>query len=212
MFSNFVTFTEVIKLSTNVYHRLQDEIYDDKLFEEVCKKKDVRNYTIFDLVDGKKLTNCISYLREPPVDDHYCSRWLKMIMKFILKGRKIDVAAFNNLLITCSHNFGLANFVEILVEKGADVSVILHESFLIDSSAAGHLEMIKFLVQKNLDVNFESGFALNIAIYQGHLEVVRYLVEEADADVNLIRDISILGCKRHKCYKEIEDIISNQNI
>lgn len=134
MFSNFVTFTEVIKLSTNIYHRLQDEIYDEKLFE-----KDARNYTIFDLVDDKKLTSCISYL------DNLWSlaeklRWLQLIMKFI-----IDVTVFNNSLITQSWKFGLVNFVEILIEKGADVNVILHGGEIVVSIICGHLEMSEFL-------------------------------------------------------------------
>lgn len=102
MFSNFVTFTEVIKLSKNVYHRLQGEIYDEKLFEKVCKKKDIENFTIFDLIDDDKLTNYINYLHRSPANDHRFIRWLKMIMKFVLEGRKIDVTAFDNLLLRCS--------------------------------------------------------------------------------------------------------------
>lgn len=60
--------------------------------------------------------------------------------------------------------FGSVDFVEILVEKDANINVILHEDKLIDSIVFGNLGMTKFLIQEGLRVSSSVYFTLRSII------------------------------------------------
>jgi len=71
-------------------------------------------------------------------------------------------------------------------------SIVLDETWLMWVASKGELEFCKFLVESGCNVNargtalFRDSTALNSAIDGGHIEVVRYLLEQG-ADPNMGR-------------------------
>ena len=70
--------------------------------------------------------------------------------------------------------------VRYLVEQcGADVhaneTIFVRMSALEWASACGHLEVVKYLVENGADVHACDGWALREASWNRHLEVVEYL-------------------------------------
>lgn len=56
MFSNFVTFAEVSKLSPFTHHRMKEINYHDKLLKLIYEKKDVDTFKeVIELVENKHL-------------------------------------------------------------------------------------------------------------------------------------------------------------
>ncbi|KAG7376382.1 hypothetical protein PHYPSEUDO_013650 [Phytophthora pseudosyringae] len=82
---------------------------------------------------------------------------------------------------------GASRVVQFLVEKGASVNAKAEygDTPLILAAHYGHLEVVRYLVDKNADVNAgEDGETpLLRAARQGHVEVVQYFVENG-ADMN----------------------------
>jgi len=89
--------------------------------------------------------------------------------------------------------------VKLLTEKGANVNAVDLEgstaldieggTALMTASGMGHLDIVKFLVEKGAAVNarttgdVDGGAALMMASGMGHLDIVRFLVEKG-ADIN----------------------------
>lgn len=56
MFDNFLIFTEVVKLSSNVFWRMREINYRDKLLEVIYKKKDLIAFLeVIELIENKNL-------------------------------------------------------------------------------------------------------------------------------------------------------------
>lgn len=56
MFDNFLIFTEVVKLSSNVFWRMREINYRDKLLEVIYKKKDLVTFLeVIELIEDKNL-------------------------------------------------------------------------------------------------------------------------------------------------------------
>ena len=75
----------------------------------------------------------------------------------------------------------------ILYEKG-DLGKYITDNnknaVFLRASLNGHLEVIKYLVEKyGADVRADNDYAVRFASQNGHLEVVKYLVEKCKADV-----------------------------
>ena len=46
---------------------------------------------------------------------------------------------------------------------------------LIDAAANGHLDVVKYLVSKEVDITADNNTAVQMASRYGHLDVVKYL-------------------------------------
>ena len=84
--------------------------------------------------------------------------------------------------------------VGLLLEAGADVDLqddMLNNSFLY-SGAEGLMEILKLTHRAGADPTIRNrygGVAIIPASEKGHLDAVRYLLEETDVDVNHINDL-----------------------
>lgn len=73
--------------------------------------------------------------------------------------------------------------LRLMMEKIPNINVHYdNESALILMSQSNNLPTIKMLIERGADVHAYSEMALNDAISRGHINVVKYLVEEAGAD------------------------------
>jgi ankyrin repeat protein len=156
---------------------------------------------------------------------HYaCSEGnYKMVERLLLENNldpnELDEFYRSPLFIACDH--GYANIVKILLDKGADIKFKYynHCNLLNEACCRGHYETIKILLDycKDYDfVNFKDKYnntALSIAIFYEHLDIVKLLVEEGNADIKLVnyntRNLEIINyIKNHKrdwLSKEIFD-------
>lgn len=72
--------------------------------------------------------------------------------------------------LTLAAVYGQAEVVEYFLQQG----LISHRA-LTEAAAAGHLSVVKLLVQAGYDIRANNQLALSQAIYRGHIDIVRYL-------------------------------------
>ena len=91
---------------------------------------------------------------------------------------KISGGSSNGSLI----NLAILRDYEILVEK------LLKEEYspedlyriLLTATRCGRLYIIKFLVERGIDTGSLSGYALNLAVEKGHIDIVKYLLDNGN--------------------------------
>src|SRR5699024_5375443 len=82
----------------------------------------------------------------------------------------------------------------LLIEYGADINIRNHneDNVLLYAGAEGLLEIVKLAIEANADTTLTNRFggtALIPAADRGHVEVVDYLLEKSDVDVNHVNDL-----------------------
>lgn len=143
MFENFVTFTEVVKLSPNIFSQLREVNYHDKLLDLIRIRNDISTFEqVTDLVENKYLvTGLIEIFQK---NHTYLERWLKSIFKFV---DYIDVTALDNLLLFYSSRSGFYDFVKCLIERGADIHSQSDFAFRC-AVLQNRLRIVKYLLKK----------------------------------------------------------------
>ena len=68
-----------------------------------------------------------------------------------------------------------------------DFSIHANEEALRNSAYNGHLEVVKYLIENGVDIHARNDYALRLASYNGHIEMVKYLVEKG-ADIHASND------------------------
>lgn len=171
MFSNFVTFKEVVKLSENIFYGLRTTNYHDKLLELIYNQEDVIAFEeVIDLVDNKYLVTRFLHIFEAYWRNDR-ERWLKNILKVI---DHIDVSYLKNTLLVQCSRYKYYNFVERLVEKGIDLR-IRGGNALLWAGYNGNLEIIKFLTIKGADLYAFEYIPKSILL--NHPGIIEYLLE-----------------------------------
>lgn len=72
---------------------------------------------------------------------------------------------------------------KFIIDKTYDINPKLLDSVIIWASCYGNLEIVKYLVEKGVDIHHRDDESIIEASRHGHLEVVKYLVENG-ADIN----------------------------
>ncbi|MBJ8030050.1 ankyrin repeat domain-containing protein [Bacillus cereus group sp. N21] len=80
----------------------------------------------------------------------------------------------------------------------------------------GHLEIVKYLIEKGIDIDARGGTfdasALNVAAGAGHLEIVKYLIEVgAELDVSLAKRNPLFGAI-YGGHKEVAEFVVGKGI
>lgn len=195
MFENFLVFTEVVKLSSNVFYQLEEINYHDKVLDFIYDREDVNTFEkVLDLVEDKYLiTRFIKFLKDYGLNETE-KLWVKNILKVI---NHINIAAFDNALLIYAFKYEFYESFRYLIQKGADIHV--KDNYLLRVSAArGNLDLVKYLVERpdckicdqqcihGADIHSKNEGALVTASSYGHLEIVKYLVSK--------------GAKINDCY------------
>ena len=116
------------------------------------------------------------------------------IVKYLIKNGT-EFPAFRHLE---SLEFAASNFdtLKYLVE-------VLHFDFhkgkevvLRRASASGHLDIVKYVVERGANVNINQGSPLRSAALEGHYEIVKYLVEKG----SIISPKAYEFAKKHRHY------------
>lgn len=198
MFSNFVTFTEVVKLSSNVFQKMKEVNYSSNILDFIFSKEDMISLEqVEDLVNS-------------PVDRFFALlevkefKWQKelalFLIKMIFRGNYNDLNSCNGILIVYFSFIGPLDLIKYFIEKGADINgrggaallcavyndcteiakflieskIIIHPNVLFQAVSKNNLEIIKFLVENNEELKVEKELLITQAIDQNNLEIIKY--------------------------------------
>ena len=92
-----------------------------------------------------------------------------------------------------------------LLTTGTNFSRTHHEDslWIISAASSGNLDLLKLLIQCGSDPHIEDDAALRTAAYHGYLEMVKYLVEEHQADPR-----KLMGTTSYDSDPDIEKYLS----
>lgn len=201
MFSNFVTFNEVSKLSTTIHNQLKQINYSDEVVDLIRERVDTESLNqIVELIEDKKLANSIAlfFLFQ-------CEKVIEKVIEkslvsvFTLAKRFSSVMRrCRSFLVTPACKAGNLDIIKYL----ASIGVNLHNNNYIHMAAEhGHIHLIEYFIDNGVDIHYRDDKILTYACKSGSIDIVKYLVEKgcdvrADKDDPLIVS-SDLG------YKEI---------
>ncbi|GLA28227.1 hypothetical protein AnigIFM63326_005798 [Aspergillus niger] len=132
---------------------------------------------------------------------------------------EFDPACMNergHSLLTIAARVGCNGICKTLIEKGADINLqvggsrgVTYGSALIAAAHRGHTETVRLLVEHGADVNMRAqngqyATALIAALSSQSIDIARYLVDAANADVNIDQ---IVPEKEKKWWDESEPIV-----
>lgn len=122
-----------------------------------------------------------------------------------------------DLILGMAIAFGCHETCRMLLQHGANPNTIIEMSYLMMACSNESLEIVKLLVEFGADINYknEIGTALLLATEQGHLDMVKYLLENsADSTLSDDQGFSPVIYAKICCPKELFDAIyaKDQNI
>lgn len=188
MFENFVIFTEVTKLSSNMYYNLQIVNYSDKFAIDILWKEDTVVFEkLIDLVEDRRLviSNIVYILK------YYVSyieyEYLDLLFRLKPRDLEFDTVEDRHFCLTMGCLYGHLDLVKYFIY--GEVSRNIKSHGLCLAAEHGQLEIVKYLIQEGANVNYDYDFgkwsySLEKAARYGHFEIVKYLVENG-ADMNL---------------------------
>ncbi|MFC1841868.1 ankyrin repeat domain-containing protein [Candidatus Dependentiae bacterium] len=153
----------------------------------------------------------LRYFEDTPLHFAAAGGSLPMVKLLVEKGAKIEVKDANRKtpLENAFHNRKHPKIFEFLIEKGAKIDALYFSAFL------GKLPLVKFLVEKGMDVNLETerwGRPLEGAVSGGHLPVVKFLVEEGGAKLDIKNKNGETPLDQAREYKQREIVAYLENI
>lgn len=171
MFENFVIFTEIVKLSSNIFCYMREVNYSDNISRLIFQVHDIASAEqVAELVEDSVVINKFikSLLCRHKQEDG--PRWLRLIFD-LSKRINVDFESCGDMLLVYSCRYGYLDFVKYLLEEvGIDINskysyISVNGTFAKIRNSYGEPEEKYYL-----------GFS--IAAVNNHLNVVRYLVEE----------------------------------
>lgn len=198
MFSSFVTFTEVIKLSVNIYYRQRSVNYSIKVIDTIVSKEDIKSAaSIIDIIeDRSSLTRFIKILKKGHDSD--------FIFMNIINEPNLDTSAerFQLFIYSCGMNNQdvtkklmsemtkeqlYVGAVRAIHHGNLDVlNLILKNNsyftnkrtkLLSSSIQSGKLNSFKYLIRR-YKINLSNyPFLLQLAIDRCNLNIIKFIVE-----------------------------------
>lgn len=222
MFSNFVTFTEVSKLSNAVHDQLKQINYSDEVAELIRERVDTKSLDqIVELIGNKELAgNIVSFfifqcqrvIEESLVSIFTLARKFPRVMKryrsFLItpacRAGNIDIIKYlASIGVNLYHNnhvneaaeYGHIHLIQYFIDNGIDIHH-RDDEILTYACKSGSIDIVKYLVERGCDVRADKDDPLIVSSNLGYIEIVKYLVEKG-ADVRALSDLALrLACIR----------------
>lgn len=170
MFEYFVTFTEVIKLSQNIFHQLRKVNYH--------KGISTRNINvveqIIDLVDIEiESFRFISYFIRREIK--HGERWLDIIFKIIcIDKTKFYLLDVWEMIITRSCKYNRLNIIKYIIEN---ITSDRNYHILEEAINYNRLEIVNYVLEKDRS---RIHYFLNEVIYDGKTEVIKLMTNNSN--------------------------------
>lgn len=142
MFSNFHTFTEVVKLSQSNFYQLRKINYSDRVLNFIFDKRDIDSLEqVFDLVENVRSISKFACLLENygAYDRNRDKRLIKCIYNISVSKGNINDEEAEDILFRWSCSYGLLD--EVKYFKGYSKN-----SGLIEAMAEDYIEIVKYLL------------------------------------------------------------------
>lgn len=168
MFSNFVYFKEVTKLSSTINYNLTQIHYSDNIIKSVYWRRDFNSASqILHLIEDTRLLNIFISLCED-------KKWLELLLTTIIEKDISNIKDDDNLLLLKSCEYGFYDFVKYLSDIG------FSDNFAVNKAIRyGNLDIVKYLATSE-NITFDE---LLEACVNGHIDVVEYIIKEHHIDV-----------------------------
>lgn len=175
MFENFVIFTEVVKLSQNVFYNLRNVNYSDGIFEALFIRKDIEAAeSLVELIQDKIKVINVARIFEDSKDNN--KRWMNLISQLVISSNlKVSTISVGFLFECCK--FGCIELIEYAIENGSQ----FHKDYyapLAGASWNGHLEIVKYLIENGTNCNDIKFEAFAAAANKNQMEIIRYFFSE----------------------------------
>lgn len=141
MFSNFHTFTKVIKLSQSNFYQLREINYSDHVLDFIFYKQDIDSLQqVFDLVENVRSISKFAHVLENygAYDRNRDKRLIKCIYNISISKGNINDEEVKDILFYWSCSYGLLDKVKYF--KGYSKN-----SGLIEAITEDHIEVVKYL-------------------------------------------------------------------
>lgn len=157
MFSNFHTFTEVVKLSQSNFYQLRKINYLDNVLNFIIDKRDIDSLEqVFDLVENVRSISKFAHILENPriYNPDNDKRWIKCIYNISVSKGNINDRQAEDTLFYWSCIYGLLD--EVKYFKGYSKNSGLTEAIIED-----HIEVVKYLLDNyKCDLENVQSFAI----------------------------------------------------
>lgn len=186
MFSYFVTFQEVVKLSPKIWNEQKAINYDKDTLKLIFEKEDAISLdSIFDLLDMDLfIRQFYEYFKSiehksrqwKPIDCRYdIIDFLSEVIRVILK--HMNYSTDDPVIAPMENCYGLFSLLEFhLIGKKRKLTFNdLKTMMLTYSVEVDDLELLKYLKSKGADLNVKKGYILEIAISKRRFGIIRYL-------------------------------------
>lgn len=175
MFSNFVYFEEVVKLSTNTFHTLAEVNYSPKLLPILKKCPDI-NYVkqMFEFMETEEVVSFSSLLLTCRLAEE--EGLLHSIFNSIKGKTFTNKNNYLEILLEFSVRCNCLEAVKYFCEAGANVHHITGLPIRCAASY-GLVEIIKCLLSYGADLHVYSEYCLHVAAENNHFEAVKCLIE-----------------------------------
>lgn len=168
MFSNFVTFTEVVKLSQNIFNQMKSINNDENIVDLIFDKQDIVSAEqVIDESNVSKFSSVLNYCRS---DDS--EKWLDLIYKTI-SNNKVDVSDFDSSLILYCCTYNKLEMIKYLIENNYNSNTNMVR-VLEWAARNDYLDIIKCIGV------FDSTYEYNVlmeSVEYNRLEIVKYLID-----------------------------------
>lgn len=179
MFSNFVTFTEVVKLSENVYHQMRDTNYFPDMLRKL-KRKDIKIAkevirTFLEKCEKHEKQNITRLINNfVPINE----AWLRYIFEAVSNDEDIDISEHIEIILTYACEYDNLEVLKYYVSRGFDVTNDEDEiNILSVSTYENNLGAVTYLVNSGYEIHSFDDKALAEACYGGHYRIAKFLLQ-----------------------------------
>lgn len=201
MFSFFVTFTEVVKLSVNIYYRQREVNYTTNVIDTVISKEDIKSAaSIIDIIeDRSSLTRFIKILKEGDDSD--------FVFMNIINEPNLDTTAerFQLFIYSCGMN-------DQDVTKKLMFEMTKEQLYVGAVRAIHHdnLDVLNLILKNNSYFTNKRTKLLSSSIQSGKLNSFKYLIRRYK--INLSNYPFLLQLAIDKCKLNIIEFIVESKV
>ena len=141
-----------------------------RIWKKLGLERDTYNYLVYtNLVKTlDPITQLMIYYRQGDMESFDSNKYNnthRFLTMFLLKNRYGTVKYLPSK--------AYQPFIDMLDGKKIDKNIL--DNMMIEMAKEGHLNGVKYLVEKGADIHAKNDLALELASREGHLEVVKYL-------------------------------------
>ena len=211
MFCYFRKFTNLINLSSNIFHRLKHSLYSDNISKLILKRKDIDSFEqIYESIED--VVSFVFKLENYNISSKNGVRWMKCIFTIFKNNPLIEISNESSLfyqmcecgtldMVKYFYRNRLQN-IDHLIRVGPTETVkwILdhnneyiddYNQLLVESSTVGRLDLVKYFIEeKNADIHYLCDLPLRQASWRGHLNILQYLFSKG-VDIHAHENIAL---------------------